>query len=1023
MQNKGLIRVFAFLLGLICVYYLSFSVVTSHYNKKAKEYAQGDTEKEYKYLDSIGNKKVWLGSTYKQCLDRELGLGLDLKGGMNIVMEVSVPDILRALSDYNQSPNFTKSLDLATQMQKTTGNKSYLDLFVSAYKQIDPQGQLSSIFSTVALKDRISLNSTNDEVVRVLQDNINSAISNSFNVLRTRIDRFGVVQPNLQRLGNTGRILIELPGIKEPERVRKLLQGSANLEFWETYDYSEISKNISDVNTFLANNEGVLHSVQTSDTTKSALAMSETQVPIAAKDTTKTVSAPMTKEDSLKLALANASKTMSASDTLNQISQFRKNNPLFALLNMSGNSTGPVVGRVAASDTAEVNRIFALKQVRELLPPDLSLRWSAKSQVAQNLQEFYEIIAIKQPRGGRAPLSGSAISNAKDDFAQGSANANVSMSMNTEGARIWSKLTKENIGKCIAISLDGLIYSYPVVQTQIDGGQSQINGRFTPEEAKDLANTLNSGKMPAPARIVSEEVIGPSLGHTAIHNGLISFIIAFVLILLFMIFYYGTIPGLVADTALLLNVFLIFGILASFSAVLTMPGIAGIVLTLGMAVDANVLIYERIREEKLAGKSQRKAVADGYKAALSAIIDSNLTTMLTGIILFAFGTGPIRGFATTLIIGLITSFFTAVFISRLIFDWILKKEDRADIPFCTKLTKNWLLHPNIDFIGIRKRWYIISGSVLLICVISLFTRGLNQGIDFSGGRNYQVQFDKEVQIEQVRNMLKGAFEGTNSNLNVIAIGTTGKQVRISTNFKINDNSNTLDNEIEGMLYENLKPLLDNNESQDQFVKQNIVNSQKVGPAVAEDIKVAAIWVVILAVIGIALYIFVRFPSFTFSIGALASLGHDVLLIIGLYSLLYGIMPFSLEIDQSFIAAILTILGYSINDTVVIYDRIREYKNLYPKREVHELMDDAMNHTLRRTINTSLSVILVLLAIFLFGGDVIRGFIFALLIGVVTGTYSSILVASTITYDLQLWQSKRQKRKAEALLSGAKRVKA
>jgi len=997
MQNKGLIRAFAFLLGLVCLYYLSFSVVTSTYNKRAREYANGDSNKEFKYLDSIGNQKVWLGFTLKECRDRELGLGLDLKGGMNIVLEVSVPDILRALSDYNESPNFTKALALATEMQKTNGNKPYLDLFVAAYKQIDPQGRLATIFSTVELKDRISLNSSNEEVIKVLQDNINSAVSNSFNVLLTRIDRFGVVQPNLQRLGNTGRILIELPGIKEPERVRKLLQGSANLEFWETFDYSEIAKNISDVNSFLANNEGILGTAADSIIAKAN---------VAPADTAKKVpSAPMTQQDSLKLALANAGKTVTAVDSAKMIAEYAKTNPLFALLNTHGMSQGPVVGTVSARDTAQVNHIFALKQIRELLPPDFAVRWAAKPEKGRTNQDYFYLYAIKQQRGGRAPLTGNVITSARDDYQQGSANAVVSMSMNSQGSQIWSRLTRDNIGKCIAISLDGLIYSAPVVQTQIDGGTSQITGHFTPQEAKDLANTLNSGKMPAPAKIIQEEIIGPTLGSAAVHAGMISFIIAFCLVLIFMVFYYGFGPGLIADLTLFINVFFLMGILASFGTVLTMPGIAGIVLTLGMAVDGNVIIFERIREEKAAGKSQLKAIQDGYRAALSAIIDANATTMITGLILLIFGQGPVFGFAVTLVIGLITSFLTSVFLTRMFLEMYARRENAKDLRFTTKFTEAWFQNTKFKFIESRKYAYIGSAIAIVICIISLATHGLSWSVDFTGGRNYVLKFDKAVNIEEVRNNLEDAFGEGTSPL-VITYGNDS-QVRITTKYKADVDGDAVENEITNILYSKLKPLLPKTESYAQFTADNVLSSQKVGPTIADDLKKSSAWALSLSLICVCLYLFIRFKHFGFSVGTLVSMAHDLIIILGLYSLLYTIMPFSMEIDQTFMAALLTYLGYSVNDTVVIFDRIREHTRLYPKRSVTSLMDEALNDTLSRTFSTSTAVLLVMLAMFIFGGTTVRGFIFALVIGSFLGIYSTLFVAVPVAYDFMTRQKKHQ----------------
>jgi SecD/SecF fusion protein len=997
MQNKGFVQVLAALLLLVCLFYLSFSFVTNHYNKLGIAYAekpgtnQVDSALYNRYIDSISPTKVWFGYTYKECSDKELNLGLDLKGGMNVVLEVSQADILRTLAVPNPPANFNKALTMATQRQASS-QTNFLTLFEQAYLQLDPNVKLSTLFSTYDKKDQIPLSATNAQVMAVLQKDISSAIDNSFNVLRSRIDRFGVVQPNIQKLVNTGRILIELPGVKDPERVRRLLQGTANLEFWETYNIQEVYPQLATANSTLA--DMLSASSKGTDTTKTAAVAKTEAKPVV----------HISQEDSLA-ALIKA-KTSKTSPEKPNMAAFKKKNPLFALLvDVNPQGSGPRVGLALASDTSTIDSYLNMPQIKALLPADLYLKWGVKAIDAKG--QYFELIATKSTTKEGPALQGNVVTDANADYSQYGSNAVVDMKMNSSGANTWAILTKQNIGKCVAIVLDGYVYSYPVVNQEITGGSSQISGHFTVEEAKDLANVLKSGRMPAPAHIVQADTVGPSLGSQSIHDGLISFILAFVLVLVFMVFYYGWTPGLVADGALLLNVFLIMGILASFRAVLTLPGIAGIVLTLGMAVDANVLIYERIREEKEAGKNQRKAISEGFKNAFSAIFDSNATSLLTGIILFIFGTGPIKGFATTFIIGILTSFFTAVFVSHVIYDMMTQKEDMKDLSFTTRWTKHWLLHPHINFISVRRRWYIVSGVILLTGVVSLATRGLSMGIDFSGGRNYQIKFDKPVNTDNVRKMLKGAFEG---NVSVISIGTDNKQVRISTNYKIADNSPTIDDQIETLIYNGVRPLLNSTDSRDQFVKHNIVSSQKVGPAVAEDIKVSAIWAVILAVIGITLYILLRFPSFTFSVGALASLMHDVLLVVGLYSLLYSIMPFSLEIDQSFIAAILTILGYSINDTVVIFDRIREYRLLYPKRELSSLMNDAMNHTLRRTINTSLSVTLVLLAIFFFGGDTIRGFVFALLIGVITGTYSSILVASSIAYEMQVWLAKKKKLK-------------
>ena len=844
MQNKGLVRLFAIALALVCIFYLSFSIVTSHYSKMAKEYAKGDKMKEYNYLDSIGSEKVWLNYTLKECREKEINLGLDLKGGMNVTLEVSVADIIRSLSDFNQNPTFNQAVNNAIELQKTNSQKEFVDLFVESYTKLDPQAKLATIFSTFELKDKISLTTSNADVIKVLKVEVEGAISNSFNVLRQRIDRFGVVQPNIQKLGN-GRILIELPGIKEPERVRKLLQGSANLEFWETYDFSEIYTNIVEANKVLAALQAAGGKAIVADTT-------------TAVKTTAQKTPAVSGVDSLKAALGK--KASAATDSTKMMEKSRKENPLFAVLqpNISGGQVGrgPIIGMALGKDTAAVNAYFATKQVREVLPRDLGLRWTVKPLSAKS--EIFQLIAIKiTNRDGRAPLGGDVITDARADFAQTSAYANVSMSMNQEGAKTWARMTKDNIGKSIAIALDGYIYSFPTVNTVIEGGNSQITGNFTVEEAKDLANTLKSGKMPAPARIVQENIVGPTLGKEAIHNGLISFIIAFILVLLYMILYYGIVPGLIADIALLINVFFLFGVLSSFGAVLTLPGIAGIVLTLGMAVDANVLMYERIREEMNKGKNMRKAIDDGIGHALSAIIDSNVTTIITGVILAYFGTGPIKGFAVTEIIGVITSFFTAVFLTRYMLYMYADHKSTKEISFITGVTKNWFKDTKIDFMGLRKWFYGISIAMILISCISFATRGFSLGIDFSGGRNYIVAFDQAVSTDKVRKMLDNAFEGDMPQ--VITIGSDN-QVRIATKYKINDNSPTIDNEIEGKLYDNLKPLLKSSITKEQFIKENIKSSQKVGPTVADDIKRSAIWAVILAIFGIGLYIFIRFKE-------------------------------------------------------------------------------------------------------------------------------------------------------------------
>lgn len=1014
MQNKGLVITLAVCLALVSAFYLSFSFVTMHYDKKAVEYGQGDDAKEFFYKDSIASQKVWFGYTLKQCREKEINLGLDLKGGMNVTMEVSVPDILRALSGYNTSETFNNAIASAQEKQKKSGS-DFLSLFFESFYEIDPNAQLASVFSTFELKDKVTLNSTNSEVEKVIREEVDGAINNSFKVLRTRIDRFGVVQPNIQKLSQTGRILIELPGIKDPERVRKLLQGSANLEFWETYDLAEIMPQLMQINAEVAKVNATTEAVNT-----------------PAEEATEEVKAETTTEDIDVLVDNIAAEDSAAAEEADQeaaLEQYKKQNPLFAILNPSVNQAGqayrgPVVGTVHYTDTAKVMAMLNSATAKSILPRELRLCWTVKA--IDDAETFYQLVALKAQTNGRPSLEGDVITDARADFGQTSAYANVSMSMNAEGARDWQRITRDNIGKSIAIVLDGYVYSFPTVQNEIAGGNSQITGNFTVEEAKDLANTLQSGKMPAPARIIQEDVVGPSLGREAIQNGLWSFVLGFVLILLYMIFYYGVIPGLIADFALLCNVFLLVGILASFSAVLTLPGIAGIVLTMGMAVDANVLIYERIREELRAGKNLRKAIQDGFQGAISAIIDSNVTSFLTGAILAIFGTGPIKGFAVTYMIGIISSFLTAVFITRLLLEVYAKKDDAKPLTFTTKIMQNFLQNTNANFIGARKVTYIVSGVLIIMGILGVnphIMGKLNLGIDFTGGRNYIVRFAQPVSTEEVNSSLSNVFMETKAqldddetfSLNVITIGDAN-QVRISTNYRINDNGDEVDNQIEALLYEGCKPFLADNITLDEFKSTEvnpevgIMQSQKVGPAVASDITRDAFIAVIIALLGIFLYILLRFRNFSFSIAALVGLAHDTIIILGLYAILWKVMPFSMEIDQSFIAAILTVIGYSINDTVVVFDRVREYNHLYPKRERLQNMNDALNHTLSRTFSTSMSTLVVLLAIFCFGGETIRGFVFALLMGVIVGTYSTLCIATPLAYDIQMAQQRRRERK-------------
>ena len=986
MQNKGFVKVFAVLLTLVCLFYLSFSFVTNRYNKKAAEYASGDAVKESLYLDSLSTEKVWLGYTLKECREMEISLGLDLKGGMNVVLELSVPDVIRSLSNHNPDENFNKALDLAYAHQATS-QKNFIDLFADEYKALDSNARLSSIFSTFELKDKITPQSSDAQVISVLKEEVQSAIDNSFNVLRTRIDRFGVVSPNIQRLETAGRILVELPGVKEPERVRKLLQGSANLEFWETYKLPEIYQQLVAADAALAN---VLSA--SSDTTAVAAETEEAPaVQHAAKDEASDSASALL--DSIKgddRAEANPSEA-----------EFAKKHPLFALLqiNQYNGQLAPsaVVGFARVSDMDKINEYLSYKQVKEALPRNLSLKWGVKAMDEKGM--FFELYALKVTnRDGSPALGGDVVTDAKADFVQqpGISSQQVSMTMNAEGAKAWARLTKENVNRSIAIVLDGMVYSAPNVQGEITGGQSSITGNFTPEEAKDLANVLKSGKMAASVHIVQEDVVGPSLGQEAINSGFISFLLALVLLMAYMCAFYGIIPGLIADGALILNIFFTMGILASFQAVLTLPGIAGMVLTLGMAVDANVLIYERTKEELRAGKTLSKAIADGYSNAFSAIFDSNLTSIITGVVLFYFGTGPIRGFATTMIIGLFASFLTAVFLTRIVYESLLAKDKLKNVTFVTNLTKNLLKNPKINFLGARKLGYLIPLSIIILGVISMMTIGLNKGIDFTGGRNYIVRFDKEVSTDKVRSLLEPQLDGA---VSVITIGTPD-QVRISTNYKIDVQDPAIDQEIENKLYEGLKPLLKEGTTLDQFTNEYIKSSQKVGPSMADDIKNAAFLAVIFSMICMAAYILLRFRDISFSVGAFASVTTTTLCIISFYTLLWKLLPFSMEVDQTFIAAILTIIGYSINDTVVVFDRIRETIQTYPNRDRYQVINDALNSTLCRTFNTSLTTLVVVICIFILGGSTIRSFTFAILLGIIIGTYSTLFIATPIAYELQ-----------------------
>ena len=991
MQNKGIVKIIAVLLFLVCCFYLSFSFVTRHYESKAA--AMGE-QAGAEYLDSINNEKVYMGVySLKQCREMEIGLGLDLKGGMNVILEVSVPDVVDVLADHKTDAAYKKAMELAKKEEETSQD-DFVSLFVKYWKQEGQGRPLAAIFATQQMKGKVSTSSTDAEVERAIRDEVQNAVDNSFNVVRNRIDKFGVVQPNIQKLeGQSGRIMVEMPGIKEPERVRKLLQGSANLEFWETYNSQEITPLLAQLNQRYAIQGG---EVVEEDTAATAVEAVADTVKAAAND----LAAKLAKKDNGSDAKA--------------MEQAKKQNPLFSIFQPTQGNTLAVVGYANARDTAEINKIIFSDLARQILPAELKLRWGAKAEDfgGQNTKgDIFELYALKitEP-SGRAPLEGDVITNGKDDFDQ-MGHPCVSMQMNSDGARRWSQITKQNIGKAVAIVLDDAVYSAPRILTQIDGGNSQITGNFTIEDTKDLANTLNSGKMPAPTRIVQEEVVGPSLGAQSIQQGIISFIVAFVLLMIYMIMLYGFIPGILSDIALLFNLFFTLGILTSFQAALTMPGIAGIVLTLGTAVDANVLIYERIKEELKKGLSMKESVNKGYSNAFSAIFDSNLTSLITGIILLYFGTGPVKGFATTWIIGICVSFFTAVFMTRLVYDYMLNKDKWTNLTFVTAYSKNLMQNAKYHFMGMYRKSFILWGAMAIICCISFAVRGLSQSIDFTGGRNYVVTLDKETPVETVRQAMAGAFINTmgekaqqEANTSVIALGTDGKTVRISTNWDIESNNPEVDDKAEDILFNALKKAgLVSQESVESFKNPDvreggsIISSAKVGPSVAKDITYGAIISVIIALIAIFLYILLRFRNLAFSVGAIVALALDALIVIGIYSLCWGWVPMSLEIDQVFIGAILTVIGYSINDKVVVFDRIRENIGLYGKRDRQQLFNDSLNQTLARTINTSVTTLIVLLAIFILGGDSIRSFSFAMILGVIFGTLSSLFIAAPTAY--------------------------
>ena len=979
MQNKGIVIVTAVLLTLASIFYLSFSAATKYYDSQAAKIKDPIAQQDYK--DSVKYLGIY---SYQKCLETQIGLGLDLKGGMNVILEVSVPDVLENLADHKVDAAFVKSMKEA-RAEHEVSQSDFITLFVNAFKKNAPGRHLSEIFATQQLQGKVSPNSSDKEVEKVLRSEVQAAIDNSFLVVRTRIDKFGVVQPNIQKLeGQQGRIMVEMPGINEPERVRKLLQGSANLEFWETYNSDEIIPYLSQLNQREANHRsGVKEEVADSAATDTAAVAAE-------KVEAKAKAAFKTKKD------AKADDAAAMADA-------KKQNPLFSVFQPSGNGALSLVGYASARDTAEVNKIIYSALAKQILPADCRLLWSAKPADGIQAKNIYELHAIKvTTTNGRAPIEGDVVTDAKDQFNNLTGSPEVSMTMNSDGARRWAALTKANVGKAIAIVLDGTVYSAPRVNGEISGGQSSISGNFTIEDTKDLANTLKSGRMPAPAHIVQEEVVGPTLGAQSIQQGFISFIFAFIILMIYMVVMYDFIPGMVANGALLLNLFFTMGIMASFQAALTMPGIAGIVLALGMAVDANVLIYERTKEELKKGLGTKQALSLGYSNAFSAIFDSNLTSIITGIILYVFGTGPIRGFATTLIIGICCSFFTAVFLTRLVYENRLKHDKWTKQNFSTRVSRNFMANKNFAFMSSYKTSFTVFGVVILIMLGSFFVRGLSKGIDFTGGRNYVVVLEKQTEPEQVKEALVPLFKG--ATVNALALGTDGKTIRISTNYKIESNNPAIDNEVEDILYKGLHGAgLVTQESVEAFKNPDvraggsIISSTKVGPAVAKDITHGAIISVLFALAAIFVYILVRFRNVAFSVGSTVALAVDATIVIGFFSLLWDVVPFSLEIDQTFIGAILTVIGYSINDKVVVFDRIRENLTLHKKMDLQELFNKSLNETLARTINTSFSTLIVLLCIFCFGGESTRSFSFAMLLGVIFGTLSSIFMAAPVAY--------------------------
>ena len=985
MQNKGLVICVAILLTLASIFYLSFSVATSYYDSQAAKIKDPIAQQDYK--DSVKYLGIY---SYQKCLETQIGLGLDLKGGMNVVLEISVPDVIDFLADHKQDAAYQKALEMAKQ-EETKSQKDFITLFVDAYHQVAPGHKLAEIFATQELKGKVSTQSTDAEVVKALREAVASAIDNSYNVVTNRIDQYGVVQPNIQKLeGQEGRLMVEMPGIREPERMRKLLQGSANLEFWETYNNQEINPYLTQLDQRLAN--------------------ADTKTDTTATASNKEVQGKKAPAKKLVLDRSDAAEGGNA-----QMDAMKKMHPLLSMLQTIPGNALSLVGYASVRDTAAINKIIYSQLAKQIFPSDLKLLWGAKPAEGLNKKNVFELYALKVTTAdGRAPLEGDVVTFAKDEFDQ-HGRPQVSMTMNSEGAREWAALTKANAGKAIAIVLDGVVYSAPNVKGEITGGQSVISGNFTIEDTKDLANTLKSGRMPAPAKIVQEEVVGPTLGAQSIQQGLISFAIAFVLLMLYMVVMYNFIPGMMANLALIANLFFTLGVLASFQSALTMPGIAGIVLTLGTAVDANVLIYERIKEELKLGKGMKVALKEGYGNAFSAIFDSNLTSLITGVILLVTGTGPIRGFATTWIIGLVISFFTAVFLTRLVFENRVSKDKWLNQTFTTAFSKNFMQNKNYHFLSMYKTTFTVWGIAVLVCIVSFAVRGLSRSIDFTGGRNYVVTLNKPTHVEDVRKVMTGAFvntvgenAGKPATTTVIALGTDGKTVRISTNYNIDSNNPAEDDKAETILYNALKKggfvsqaSVQNFKNPDIREGGSIIQSAKVGPSIAKSITYNAIMSVLLAIFFIFLYILLRFRNIGFSVGSIVGLVLDTTIVIGCFSLCYGWIGFSLEIDQTFIGAILTVIGYDINDTVVVYDRIREnlgkHKHNLAKADIQKIFNDSINQTLSRTINTSVSTLIVLVSIFILGGESIRSFSFAMIIGIIIGTLSSIFIASPVAY--------------------------